>query len=300
MAPARRSRRANSTPATVTYKRGEYVELQFVTQREGSSLHRTLFSTNQPVLIPTSITQFRLNGKTNRGKIVKKSPTTDPTSQQPIWIVAPADRRRKNEEIPQSDLLKVIGMDFHDAAVPSTAAGIERSARRERGGGRSDSQTTTSTSDSEEKSGGGQSSEENSKASLNNKRKGDTDSNTSAGKRKVTFESKEEGAADADEEDVATNDNDADADDKKKTTKSKTSTTKTKARIGTRSTRNSGDANLVLPSELPPKRALAKKYPLKKIKKNENGVGGGVEGVYNRVFRMDTEIKSCPSLNVMS
>lgn len=30
------------------------------------------------------------------------------------------------------------------------------------------------------------------------------------------------------------------------------------------------------------------------------GVGGGVEGVYNRVFRMDTEIKSCPSLNVMS
>jgi hypothetical protein len=50
--------------------------------------------------------QYQYKGSTVTGKLVKKSTTG--TAAKPIWIINPSDRRRKNEEIPEGALGKII------------------------------------------------------------------------------------------------------------------------------------------------------------------------------------------------
>eukprot|EP00804_Cyclotella_cryptica_P001520 CCRYP_003738-RA/>CCRYP_003738-RA protein AED:0.05 eAED:0.05 QI:202/1/1/1/1/1/2/308/232 len=90
MPPARRSRRsyngsnnlpqAHALAADVTYKKGDVVE-------------------------------FQLNGSTVTGRLVKKSPSAASPSDAQLWIVAPSDRRRKNEQISELELRKVDAAD---------------------------------------------------------------------------------------------------------------------------------------------------------------------------------------------
>ncbi len=50
--------------------------------------------------------QYQYKGSTVTGKLVKKSTTG--TAAKPVWIINPSDRRRKNEEIPEGALGKII------------------------------------------------------------------------------------------------------------------------------------------------------------------------------------------------
>ena len=50
--------------------------------------------------------QYQYKGSTVTGKLAKRAPNG--SDAKPIWIVIPSDRRRKNEEIPEKALGKVI------------------------------------------------------------------------------------------------------------------------------------------------------------------------------------------------
>jgi len=222
MAP-RRSGRRNVSP----YKRGDYIEYQY-------------------------------KGSTVTGKLYKKSPNG--TEAQPIWIVTPSDRRRKNEDIPEKALGKIIDAQ---EAMSNRGPKLRKSGR----GTRDSSSPTSGNSNSDgslddvptpnPKSGGGSPSEEHSTAegSSARKRKGD-DFNLHSGERvnksrkTVTF-SRESNATGTP---------------KRKITKNPKKVKGTSARIGTRSTRGSGEA--VLLPDLPARKKIF--FRTKKLTKDEN------------------------------
>lgn len=71
--------------------------------------------------------QFNINGSNVKGKIVKKSPRSSANSL--IWIVAPSDRRRKNEEVPEKSLGRLILDDADHSNIKSKR--LDRSYTRD-------------------------------------------------------------------------------------------------------------------------------------------------------------------------
>jgi len=225
MPPRRSGRRSASA-----YKRGDYIEYQY-------------------------------KGSTVTGKLLRKS--ANGTEAKSIWVVTPSDRRRKNEDIPETALGKVINAQ---EAMSNRGPKLKRSNR----GARESTSPTPGNSDgsleepqapkrgSRSRSGRG-SPNDNSKSSGNAaKKRKSNDSNTKSSGEKasktrktVTF-SKE-----AANTTTST---------KKKTVKKKKPAIATSTRIGTRSTRGSGEA-ILLP-ELPTRKK--KTFALKKVKKDEN------------------------------
>jgi len=54
----------------------------------------------------TNILQYQYNGHTVTGKLFKKSPNS--TDANPIWIITPSDKRRRNEDVSEQLLGKVV------------------------------------------------------------------------------------------------------------------------------------------------------------------------------------------------
>ena len=140
--------------------------------------------------------QFNLNGSNVKGKLVKKTPRGSANS--PIWIVAPSDRRRKNEEVPE----KALGRLILDEADPSnikskrlgrsytrdTASSNSEESLEEDGSHASSPPTPGIRRKSTRGSGSG-SSEENSALTKKRKTVGSNGTNTSSPKsRKVRFQ----------------------------------------------------------------------------------------------------------------
>eukprot|EP00579_Thalassiosira_antarctica_P030004 CAMPEP_0202033536 /NCGR_PEP_ID=MMETSP0905-20130828/66099_1 /ASSEMBLY_ACC=CAM_ASM_000554 /TAXON_ID=420261 /ORGANISM="Thalassiosira antarctica, Strain CCMP982" /LENGTH=274 /DNA_ID=CAMNT_0048597441 /DNA_START=43 /DNA_END=870 /DNA_ORIENTATION=- len=247
MPPRRSGRRSVSA-----YKKGDYIEYQY-------------------------------KGSTVTGKLFKRSPNG--TEAKPIWIVAPSDRRRRNEDIPEKALGKIINAQeamsnrgpklkksnrlTHDSSSPTSVNSSSDGSLEEPQAPKRlthDSSSPTSVNSSSDgsleepqapkrKSGRGSPSEDNSKAggSATRKRKSD-DSNINSGSEKdnksqkiVTF---------SQESNTTTSSK------MKIMKKAKTAST----RIGTRSTRGSGEA--VLLPDLPVRRKNI--FKAKKVKKDEN------------------------------
>mmetsp|Transcript_39738 Transcript_39738/g.83030 ORF Transcript_39738/g.83030 Transcript_39738/m.83030 type:complete len:250 (-) Transcript_39738:151-900(-) len=222
MAPRRSGRRNNSA-----YKRGDYIE-------------------------------YHYKGSTVTGKLHKRSPNG--TEAKPVWIVTPSDRRRKNEDIPEKALGKIINAQ---EAMSNRGPKLKKGSRITRDSSSPTLDTSNSDGSLEDEhghkrgSGNGSPSEEYSRgggASPTRKRKSD-DSNTSgeranASRKTVKFSQES---------------NDSTAALKKKIKKSKRSKNAS-TRIGTRSTRGSGEA--VLLPELPTRKKNL--FKAKKIKKDEN------------------------------
>ena len=205
--------------------------------------------------------QYNYKGSIVTGKLFKKVGT----EAKPVWIVTPTDRRRKNEEISERALGKVINAQ---EAMSNRGPKLKKSNKVSR----ELSQTSNSDFSLDEveqappkrnSSDGrtGSSSEENSKAdgSSTKKRKSD-DSNTNSGsdmanknRKTVTF-SRESSAT---------------APSKKKFKKpnNKKANKVASTRIGTRSSRGSG-AEMVLLPELPVRKKQL--FKTKKVKKDEN------------------------------
>ncbi|KAL7490057.1 hypothetical protein ACHAW6_015797 [Cyclotella cf. meneghiniana] len=155
MPPARRSRRSfngnNSLPqaqapatSDVTYKKGDVVE-------------------------------FQLNGSAVRGRLVKKSPTTASLSEPQLWIVAPSDRRRKNEQISELELRKV-----------AAAENPTDKRKNFKSGSSQGSKGSDENSDEQKVTKSTASSTENSTGSSNKKRKSEENSENIG--KKVTFQ----------------------------------------------------------------------------------------------------------------
>jgi len=216
MAPRRSGRRNVSA-----YKKGDYIEYQY-------------------------------KGSTVTGKLSKKS--NNSTEAKPIWIVTPSDRRRKNEDIPEKALGKIINAQ---EAMSNRGPKLKKGSRVTRDSSSPTSGNSNSKSDEslDEPQDPTTPSEDNSKASgfATRKRKGDemTSGSDRADKHQkiVTFSQ--------DSNTTATSKRKI-----KKTRKAKSAST----RIGTRSTRGSGEAILGLLPENPIKR----KMKGKNIKKDEN------------------------------
>mmetsp|Transcript_9672 Transcript_9672/g.15823 ORF Transcript_9672/g.15823 Transcript_9672/m.15823 type:complete len:272 (-) Transcript_9672:185-1000(-) len=75
MPPKRRNINGKKGKGGLAYKKGDYIEYEY-------------------------------KGSTVTGKLTKKS--SESTEANPIWVVSPMDRRRKDEEIPEKQLGKVI------------------------------------------------------------------------------------------------------------------------------------------------------------------------------------------------
>eukprot|EP00571_Detonula_confervacea_P017656 CAMPEP_0172312568 /NCGR_PEP_ID=MMETSP1058-20130122/17976_1 /TAXON_ID=83371 /ORGANISM="Detonula confervacea, Strain CCMP 353" /LENGTH=250 /DNA_ID=CAMNT_0013026067 /DNA_START=64 /DNA_END=816 /DNA_ORIENTATION=+ len=223
MAPRRSGRRSISA-----YKKGDYIEYQY-------------------------------KGSTVTGKLSKKS--NNGTEAKPVWIVTPSDRRRKNEDIPEKALGKIINaqeaMSNRGPKLKKSNKGITRESSLTSGTSNSNSDGSLDELQApKRKSGRGSPGEDNSKASgsATRKRKSD-DSNVNS----------ESDRADNNQKTVTfSQDSNTTVTSKKKMKKPKKAKA-TSTRIGTRSTRGSGEA-ILLP-ELPVKRKVTKG---KKIKKGEN------------------------------
>lgn len=118
----------------------------------------------------SSCAQYDFNGSTVTGRLVKRCPRpTDPKEPQ-LWLVAPSDRRRKNEKISEMDLRKV---DEEDAS-----SGPKRKSSRS-----GSSQGSKASDDNNAKAS---SSSTGSASNVSKKRKSDDVSDTGSAK-KVTF-----------------------------------------------------------------------------------------------------------------
>jgi len=215
MAPRRSGRRSVSA-----YKKGDYIEYQY-------------------------------KGSTVTGKLLRKS--TSSTDAKPVWVVTPSDRRRKNEDIPEKALGKIIDAQ---EAMSNRGPKLKRSIRGSPTSGNSNSDGSLEEPQApKRKSGRGSQNEDNSKTSAPRKRRSN-ESNTASGsgranktRKTVTF----------------TQESDTIKSSKKKILKRKKAKV-ISTRIGTRSTRGSGEA-ILLP-ELPTRKK--KTFALKKVKKDEN------------------------------
>ena len=74
--------------------------------------------------LPSVSSQYRYKGNTVTGKIFKKSPNS--TRGNALWIVTPSDRRRKNEDIPEKELGKVITKTDHCQGDSNNKCRVER------------------------------------------------------------------------------------------------------------------------------------------------------------------------------
>eukprot|EP00584_Thalassiosira_punctigera_P017672 CAMPEP_0172559106 /NCGR_PEP_ID=MMETSP1067-20121228/82592_1 /TAXON_ID=265564 ORGANISM="Thalassiosira punctigera, Strain Tpunct2005C2" /NCGR_SAMPLE_ID=MMETSP1067 /ASSEMBLY_ACC=CAM_ASM_000444 /LENGTH=244 /DNA_ID=CAMNT_0013348629 /DNA_START=92 /DNA_END=826 /DNA_ORIENTATION=+ len=197
--------------------------------------------------------EYQYKGSTVTGQLVEKS--TNGTGDKSIWIVNPSDRRRKNEDIPEKALGKIINAE---EAMSNRGPKLRKPARVTRGPLSPTSGTGHSNSDgSLEGNGRGSPSEHNPKAggSATKKRKGD-DSNIHDGgkisskKQKTVTFSRESNKTTALKREMVM-----------KSKRAKTTST----RIGTRSTRGSIEA-VLLPDNLCKKKTIRPK----KVKKDEN------------------------------
>jgi hypothetical protein len=231
MAP-RRSGRRNVSP----YKKGEYIEYQY-------------------------------KGQTVTGKLLKKSP-----SDKSVWIVTPTDRRRKNEDIPEKALGKVINAQ---EAMNNRGPKLKKTNVRESlASGASNSDGSVDVPQAAAAAGGvgvgvvgvgvgvGQKSKTNGRSGSPNE-----DSNSKAGSKKrksddsnIITSSSSNNKSHQHHQNKAVTFSQESRKRMKKAKKAKAVST----RIGTRSTRGSGEA--VLLPELPTKR----KFKQKKVKMDEN------------------------------
>jgi len=216
MAPRRSGRRNNSA-----YKRGDYIE-------------------------------YHYKGSTVTGKLHKRSPNG--TEAKPVWIVTPSDRRRKNEDIPEKALGKIINAQ---EAMSNRGPKLKKGSRITRDSSSPTLDTSNSDGSLEDEHGHKRGSKDNSKAggSPTRKRKTNETITESGGKsnknrKTVTFSQKSSNSTAALKKEIL-----------RKSKKAKTAST----RIGTRSTRGSGDAVL-----LPDIHDRKKVFKTKKIKKDEN------------------------------
>mmetsp|Transcript_30391 Transcript_30391/g.55808 ORF Transcript_30391/g.55808 Transcript_30391/m.55808 type:complete len:253 (+) Transcript_30391:36-794(+) len=219
-----------------------------------------LLQKSHDVFSPTSSLQYHYKGSTVTGKLHKRSPNG--TEAKPVWIVTPSDRRRKNEDIPEKALGKIINAQ---EAMSNRGPKLKKGSRITRDSSSPTLDTSNSDGDGsledehghKRGSGNGSPSEECSRAgggSPTRKRKSD-DSNTSgeranASRKTVKFSQESNDSTAALKKTI------------KKSKRSKNALT----RIGTRSTRGSGEA--VLLPELPTRKKNL--FKEKKIKKDEN------------------------------
>ena len=204
-------------------------------------------------LLLSHLYQYTYKGSIVTGKLHKKSP--DSTDANPIWIVTPSDRRRRNEDIPEKMLGKVI--TAQEAAM-NRGPKLKPNGKVRRGTSPTPSNSNSFSDGS--RSGRGSPSEDNSKtsgsSSNNGKRKSDdsnggSDSNRANKVQKlVSFSQETTTDTSVDKKKISTNKN-----------KSKPSCRK----IGTRS--KGGASEMMLLPDLPKKKAPPK---MKKIKKDEN------------------------------
>lgn len=220
MAPRRSGRRNISD-----YKKGDYIEYQY-------------------------------KGSTVTGKLLKKSAG----GSNPVWIVNPSDRRRKNEEIPEKVLGKVINaQEAMNNRGPKLKKGNRISRENSHASSRSNSDGSVDEPQApKRKNGRDSSSDDNSKASESDRKRKSDDSNGNSGSERanknhktVTFSQ--------DSNATSTSNNNR----RKKPKKAKAAST----RIGTRSTRGSGEAILLPDLPIKRKKTFAKG---KKLKKDEN------------------------------
>ncbi|KAL7490058.1 hypothetical protein ACHAW6_015798 [Cyclotella cf. meneghiniana] len=211
--------------------------------------------------------EFNLNGSNVKGKLVKKSPRG--SSASPIWIVAPSDRRRKNEEVPEKALGRLILGEAAPGVIKSKRLG--RSYTRDTASSYSEdsfeedrshtnSPPSTGIRRNSTRGSGSGSSEENSELTKKRKTVESNGTDTNNRKfRKVTFQ------------------------DNKRTLSGVAAVPKTKEKvpkrqparvagvgtIGTRSTRNNGKLLPELPRATKTKKSI-KITTTKKVKKNED------------------------------
>ena len=228
--------------------------------------------------------QYQYRGSTVTGKLALKIKNGADT-KQPAWIVTPSDRRRKNEEIPESALGKII-----NAQQAAAAAVMTTSSRGKRSNESPTSLSNTSDGSSDEvpkRRSSDRGSSPRSSCDDNNSEEDGGSSSSAAGKRKVvdahniTTSSGNERSKKTQKTVTFSQESDVTgtttASRKKKTTTTTTTTTSksmnskatssnTNTRIVTRSTRGSGEA--VLLPELPMKKKVPSKG--KKVAKDEN------------------------------
>jgi len=207
--------------------------------------------------------EYQYKGSTVTGKLLRKSRSG--SEAKPIWIVTPSDRRRKNEDIPEKALGKIINAE---EAMSNRGPKLKKTNRSMSNSSSPTSANSNSDGSLEEaqpkksKGGRGSSIEDNSNtgASATGKRKSnESNSNSNSDShraktkkaRKVVTFSRESNT-------IATSN-------KKILRKPKKAKT-TSARIGTRSTRGSSEA--VLLPELPARRKNL--FKTKRVKKDEN------------------------------
>ena len=224
--------------------------------------------------------QYQYRGSTVTGKLALKIKNGD-DAKQPAWIVTPSDRRRKNEEIPESALGKIINAQQAAAAAAMTTT----SSRGKRSNESPTSLSNTSDGSSDEvpkRRSSDRGSSPRSSCDDNNSEEDGGSSSSAAGKRKVvdahniTTSSGNERSKKTQKTVTFSQESDVTgtttASRKKKTTttskstNSKVTSSNTNTRIVTRSTRGSGEA--VLLPELPMKKKVPSKG--KKVAKDEN------------------------------
>ena len=226
--------------------------------------------------------QYQYRGSTVTGKLALKIKNGDDT-KQPAWIVTPSDRRRKNEEIPESALGKIINAQ---QAAAAAAAMTTTSSRGKRSNESPTSLSNTSDGSSDEvpkRRSSDRGPSPRSSCDDNNSEEDGGSSSSAAGKRKVDdahnittsignerSKKTQKTVTFSQESDVTGT---TTASRKKKTTtttsksmNSKVTSSNTNTRIVTRSTRGSGEA--VLLPELPMKKKVSSKG--KKVAKDEN------------------------------
>ncbi|KAK1735303.1 hypothetical protein QTG54_013917 [Skeletonema marinoi] len=219
--------------------------------------------------------EYEYKGSIVTGKLNKKS--SESTEANPIWVVSPMDRRRKDEEIPEKQLGKVItAIEAMNNRAPKLGTKEEQANRAmspmppiatpstsnssDRGGGREPS--TSASSKNKRRSGRltpSVDSKENSKTTSKKRRsRSDDDSNNNSGS---------DGAVKSQKSVKFSQEfNDSSSETKKKNGgKSKDATASAR-----RTTRGSGEALAgLLPDVMPRKKGVPKP---KKLKKNEHVV----------------------------
>lgn len=245
------------------------------------SLTRDLFlhlsTTNAHLYLKQHLPDFKYEykGSIVTGRLNKKS--LNGTGANPIWIVTPTDRRRRDEEIPENQFGKVISaIEAMNNRAPKLGT---KDDQKEAGLTRNVTPITSSNSSSD----GSGNEEPTTSASIKNKRRGGrlTPSNDSHENSKAASRSSMKRSSTSDD---SHHEKDMERAPKiQKTVKfsqpSKESSSKmpnvakeqktAPARVGTRSTR--GSSEMVLLPENPRKKGVAKKVE-KKFKRNQNVV----------------------------
>lgn len=208
------------------------------------------------ISLPTSpATQYKYNGNTVTGKLYKKSPAS--TDSNPLWIVTPMDRRRRNEDISEKSLGNIIS---------EAEATMNRGPKLNNGSGSGNNKVDDSIDEEvqqqqKRRSGRTTPSSGSSGGMMNNNKRKSSYEEVPKKSSGVTFSQQESNVT---ANTTSTN--------KKNTTKKSTTTTK-QVRVGTRS-KGTTTKMLLLPDNLPPmnkrKNSNSCTPKVKKFKKDEN------------------------------